>query len=91
MNAPTRTTNGTAANAKAANGTATKDPARTGRTLLERLVEAGITEARAAAHVRGGWVRVDGRIVTDPAATTVPGARVELRAIPWSESGSAPS
>ncbi|MCX6463849.1 MAG: hypothetical protein NTW05_09680 [Pseudonocardiales bacterium] len=54
------------------------------RTLLDRLVASGITAERARSHIRGGWVRVDGRIVTEPDAPA--GASVELRVIPWSES-----
>jgi hypothetical protein len=51
------------------------------RTVLERLLRCGITEARAREHLRGGWVRVDGRRVEDPAHPAAPPSRVELAAI----------
>ncbi len=57
------------------------------RTVLDRLVQAGITPERALAHIRGGWVQVDGRAVTEPDAAADPPAHVELRAIPWTRDG----
>ena len=47
--------------------------------MLDRLLEAGITEARALDHLRDRWVRVDGQIITDPAYVAGPPTRVELR------------
>jgi hypothetical protein len=52
------------------------------RTVLDRLVQSGISPERALAHLRGGWVLVDGAVVRDPAAPAEPPARVELRSIP---------
>jgi hypothetical protein len=49
------------------------------RTVLDRLVQAGITEDRALDHLRDRWVRVDGQIVTDPEHVASPPAQVELR------------
>jgi hypothetical protein len=48
-------------------------------TVLDRLVQAGITEPRAVHHLADGWVRVDDAVVTDPAAVAEPPARVEIR------------
>jgi hypothetical protein len=55
-------------------GTTLKD-----RTVLDRLVQAGITEVRALDHLRDRWVRVDGQIITDPKHAASPPAQVELR------------
>ena len=55
-------------------GTTLKD-----RTVLERLLEAGITRERALDHLRDRWVRVDGQIITDPEHVAGPPAQVELR------------
>lgn len=52
------------------------------RTLLDRLLRSGISRERAIEHVRGGWVLVDGRRVTDPGAPAELPAHVELRSIP---------
>lgn len=57
------------------------------RTILDRLVQSGITEARALQHLRDGWVRVDGEPVTDPAHPAEPPSRVEFRIIVKSEQG----
>ncbi len=51
----------------------------TNRTVLDRLLQAGITEHRALAHLRDGWVRVDGEIITDPGHDATPPSQVELR------------
>ncbi len=51
----------------------------TDRTVLDRLLEAGITEERALDHLRDRWVRVDGQIITDPKHLAGPPAQVELR------------
>lgn len=49
------------------------------RTVLDRLRESGITEARALHHLGDGWVRLDGQVVTDPAQPAELPAQVELR------------
>ncbi|MBW0117792.1 hypothetical protein [Pseudonocardia abyssalis] len=51
------------------------------RTVLDRLVQSGITQDRAIEHIRGGWVLVDGAKVLDPGAAAEPPATVELRSI----------
>jgi predicted rRNA methylase YqxC with S4 and FtsJ domains len=51
----------------------------TRQSLVDRLVQAGISEARAKNHVRRGAVLVDGRVVTDPASEASLPARVEIR------------
>lgn len=51
----------------------------TDRTVLDRLLQAGITEARALDHLRERWVRVDGEIITDPQHVASPPSQVELR------------
>jgi hypothetical protein len=51
------------------------------RTVLERLLQAGITEARALDHLKGGWVRVDGKKVDDPTYPAAPPSQVELKVI----------
>lgn len=57
------------------------------RTVLDRLVQSGISRERALEHLRGGWVLLDGRTVRDPEAKAEPPAHVELRAIPRSARG----
>jgi hypothetical protein len=52
------------------------------RTVLERLSEAGITPQRARAHLKRGWVKVDGTTVTDPDYLAGPPAHVEMRPRP---------
>ena len=54
----------------------------TQQTVLDRLLEAGITPARALAHLKRGWVEIDGKLVTDPDAPADPAAHVELRMRP---------
>ena len=49
------------------------------RTVLDRLLQAGIAKDRAMNHLRDGWVRVDGQIVTDSTQSAPPPTRVELR------------
>lgn len=51
------------------------------RTVLDRLLRSGITQPRALDHLRGGWVLVDGKTVTDPAAPAVLPSQVELRMV----------
>ena len=51
------------------------------RTVLDRLLQSGISEARALDHLKGGWVRVDGQKVKDPASPATPPSQVELRVI----------
>lgn len=51
----------------------------TNSTVLDRLLQAGITEDRAKQHLHERWVRVDGEITTDPARAAAPPAQVELR------------
>jgi hypothetical protein len=51
----------------------------TRRTVLDRLLEAGITHDRALQHLQDRCVRVDGQITTDPAQAATPPAAVELR------------
>ncbi len=51
----------------------------TAPTVLDRLLQAGITEARALDHLRDRWVRVDGQIITDPEHAASPPTQVELR------------
>lgn len=51
------------------------------RTVLERLLQAGISESRALDHLKGGWVRVDGQKVEDPAYPATPPSQVELKMI----------
>jgi len=36
------------------------------QTVLDRLLESGISQQRARAHLQRGWVWLDGTIVTDP-------------------------
>ena len=52
------------------------------RTVLQRLLEAGITPERARAHLRRGWVRVDDKKVTDPECLAASPAQVEVRPRP---------
>ena len=49
------------------------------RTVLDRLLQSGITQDRAMNHLRDGWVRVDGQIVTDSTQPAPTSAQVELR------------
>lgn len=51
------------------------------RTVLDRLLQSGITEGRALDHLKGGWVRVDGQKVQDPAYPATPPSQVELKVI----------
>lgn len=51
------------------------------RTVLERLLQSGISEDRALGHLKGGWVRVDGEKVDDPAYPATPPSQVELKVI----------
>lgn len=51
------------------------------RTVLDRLLQSGITEARALDHLKGGWVRVDGTRVEDPTHPAPPPSHVELKVI----------
>lgn len=41
----------------------------------------GISESRALDHLKGGWVRVDGQKVEDPAYSATPPSQVELKVI----------
>jgi hypothetical protein len=50
-------------------------------TVLDRLLAAGIDEARAAEHLRSGRVEVDGHLVSDPQYPAPPPARVVLVAV----------
>lgn len=50
-------------------------------TVLDRLLRSGISEARALDHLKGGWVRVDGAKVEDPAHPATPPSQVELKVI----------
>lgn len=52
------------------------------RTVLQRLLEAGITPERARAHLKRGWVQVDDKTVTDPESLAEPPAQVEMRPRP---------
>jgi hypothetical protein len=52
------------------------------RTVLQRLSEAGITPQRARAHLKRGWVHVDGVTVTDPEFLAESPAQVEMRPRP---------
>lgn len=51
------------------------------RTVLDRLLQSGITKARALDHLKGGWVRVDGVKIEDPAFPATPPSQVELKVI----------
>lgn len=51
------------------------------RTVLDWLVEAGISEERAFGHIREGGVVVDGRVVTDPAGPAEVPSQVRIRFI----------
>lgn len=51
------------------------------RTVLDRLIQSGITEDRARQHLADGWVRIDDVVVTDPAQPADPPAQVEIRII----------
>ncbi len=56
------------------------------RTVLDRLLQSGISETRALDHLKGGWVRVDGKKVEDPAYPATPPSQVELKVIMRSDS-----
>ncbi len=56
------------------------------RTVLDRLLQSGITESRALDHLKGGWVRVDGQKVEDPAYPATPPSQVALKVIMRSSS-----
>ncbi len=62
--------------------TATSDVETPHRTVLDRLLEAGITQSRALAHLKRGWVELDGAKVTDPDLPADKPAHVELRMRP---------
>ncbi|MDT7552669.1 MAG: hypothetical protein QOI16_1205 [Pseudonocardiales bacterium] len=49
------------------------------QTVLDRLLESGISQQRAQAHLQRGWVWLDGTIVTDPEHLAERPAHVELR------------
>ncbi len=51
------------------------------RTVLDRLLQSGISETRALDHLKGGWVRVEGKKVEDPAYPATPPSQVELKVI----------
>lgn len=51
------------------------------RTVLDRPLQSGISEARALDHLQGGWVRVDGAKVEDPAHPAAPPSQVEITVI----------
>jgi len=51
------------------------------QTVLDRLLQAGISEARAFGHVREGGVLVDRLVVTDPAFPADAPSHVEIRFI----------
>jgi 16S rRNA U516 pseudouridylate synthase RsuA-like enzyme len=53
----------------------------TAHTVRDRLIQSGIAESRALEHIHGGWVLVDGRVVTDPDAQAELPAHVELKMI----------
>jgi hypothetical protein len=50
----------------------------TRRTVLDRLLQAGITRDRALQHLQDRCVRVDGQITTDPTQAATPPSAVEL-------------
>ncbi|MBN9100970.1 MULTISPECIES: hypothetical protein [unclassified Pseudonocardia] len=50
-------------------------------TVLDRLIQSGITEERARHHLASGWVRIDDTVVTDPSRPADPPAHVEIRII----------
>ena len=60
-------------------GTTQSTAVITRQTVVDRLVEAGITEARALEHVRRGAVVVDGHVITDPGSDATPPARIDIR------------
>jgi hypothetical protein len=60
-------------------GSTQSTPVITRQTIMDRLVEAGITEARALEHLRRGAVLVDGHVITDPGGDATPPARVDIR------------
>ena len=60
-------------------GTTQSTAVITKQTVVDRLVEAGITEARALEHIRRGAVLVDSHVNTDPGSDATPPARVDIR------------
>jgi hypothetical protein len=60
---------------------ATSGSAVAEKTVLQRLLESGITEERALGHIHNGWVRVDDQVIADAAAPAEWPARVEIRSI----------
>jgi hypothetical protein len=61
--------------------TSTEATAVAQRTVLDRLLQSGIAEDRARAHIDDGWVRVDSVVVTDPSQPAEPPVQVEIRII----------
>ena len=55
------------------------EPAPT--TVRDRLTAAGLSDERIEQHMTGGWVRVDGELVTDLDTPTPAGTRVVV----WAE------
>jgi hypothetical protein len=51
-------------------------------TVLDRLIAADLDSERARRHLQAEYVRVDGRVVTDPAARAPRPATVVLRLRP---------
>jgi hypothetical protein len=49
------------------------------QTVLDRLLESGISQQRARAHLQRGWVWLDGTIVTDPEHLAERPAKVVMR------------
>ena len=49
------------------------------QTVLDRLLEAGISQQRARAHLKRGWVWLDGTVVTDAEHLAERPAKVEMR------------
>lgn len=47
-------------------------------TVLDRMISAGIDEARARSFVMSGAVIVDGERVSDPATLAAPPARIVI-------------
>jgi hypothetical protein len=47
-------------------------------TVLDRLLAAKISEARARMHLAAGAVRVNNQVVSDPSAPAAPPARIVL-------------
>jgi hypothetical protein len=51
-----------------------------GITVLDRLLSAGINEARAQRYLAAGAVRLDGHEVSDPATPAAPPSRIVIKA-----------